>query len=141
MSPESSWEAYKETMLTAPTLWSAAKDNDLPTLHRLCDEAHDVNARDHRGYSPLMLAAYAGNGEAVALLIHRGADVDSVDLAGNSVLMGATFRGHESIFRQLVAAGANLTLKNHAGLDAHAFAVMFGRTALAALLQPSNGAS
>ena len=144
----SSWDAYKQTMVTAPTLWSAAKENDLPTIAQLCEQGHDLQARDPRGYSPLMLAAYTGNSEAVALLIDRGADVDSVDLSGNSVLMGATFRGHEDIFHQLLAAGANVTAKNHAGLDAHGFAVMFGRTALAAQLQlsvnphaePSKGA-
>ena len=137
MTPGSGWEAYKQTMVAPATLWSAAKDNDLALISQLCDQGHDLQAVDHRGYSPLMLAAYTGNAEAVALLIQRGANVDSVDLAGNSVLMGATFRGHDGIVHQLLAAGANVIAKNHAGLDAHGFAVMFGRTTLAALLQPT----
>ena len=131
----SDWEAYKQTMVSPPTLWSAAKENDLLTLQRLCGEGHHLDARDHRGYSALMLAAYSGNLEAFGYLLERGADPNSVDLAGNTVLMGATFKGHEEIVRRLLAAGADLAARNNAGLDAHAFAVMFGRTGLVELVQ------
>lgn len=130
----SSWDEYKKTMISPLTAWSAAKDNDLPTLARLLDEGADLNARDHRGFSPLMLAAYAGHEEAFTLLLDRGADPNSTDLAGNSVLMGVAFKGHLDLATKLLAAGADASVKNHAGLDARGFADNFGRHDILALL-------
>ncbi len=124
------WETYKKTMLTPPSLWAAAKENDLPLLARLHAEGGGLDTRDERGYSPLMLAAYSGHADAVDLLLRLGADPNSIDLAGNTVLMGATFKGYDAIVRALLAAGANATTRNLAGLDARGFAVMFGRTHL-----------
>ncbi len=129
------FEDYKKTMVAPVTLWSAAKENDVALLERLCAEPGvNLDAQDPRGYSPLMLAAYSGCAEAVALLLKKGANPNSVDNAGNSVLMGATFKDDEAIVRQLIAAGADVKVKNHAGLDARGFAQLFGRTALLTLV-------
>jgi ankyrin repeat protein len=130
----SSWDAYKQTMVEPETLWSAARRNDLVGLGRLIGAGAEINARDHRGYSPLMLAVYLGNAEAAERLLLAGADPNSVDLAGSSVLMGAAFKGHLELCEKLLAAGADPTIRNHAGLDARGFAVSFGRVDVAALL-------
>lgn len=135
----SAWEDYKNTMVEPVTLWSAAKDNDAAELGRLLDAGADIDAVDHRGYSPLMLAAYVGNAEAFDLLLARGADRDSADLAGNSILMGAAFKGHLDMVRRLLAAGADVAAKNHAGLDARGFAAMFGRGEVLELLTRPSG--
>jgi ankyrin repeat protein len=128
------WEQFKETMAEPITLWSAAKDNDLITLTRLLDEGGDIDARDGRGYSALMLAAYAGNLGAAELLIAHGADCNSRDHAGNSVLMGVAFKGHLPLLRLLLAAGADPTARNQHGLDARGFAVTFGRHEVVAVI-------
>lgn len=130
-----SWDEYKKTMDVPVTLFGAAKDNDVALLQRLLAAGADLDARDHRGYSPLMLAAYSGNGEAFDCLLAAGADVNSADDGGNSVLMGACFKGHLDIIHKLLAAGADATAKNAAGVDAHGFAVLFGRADVAALLE------
>ena len=137
----STWDSYKQTRVAPATLWSAAQANDAVTLARLHFEGADLEAKDARGYSPLMLATYAGNAEAFAYLLARGANPNTTDPAGNSVLMGATFKGHHEFVIRLIAAGASITARNNAGLDAHAFAVMFGRTALLALLEHPDSAS
>jgi ankyrin repeat protein len=129
------WEDYKKTMVEPSTLWAAAKANDVAELERLLAAGADIDARDHRGYSPLMLAAYAGHAEAFDLLLDRGADPCSADAAGNSVLMGAVFKGHRAMVERLLSAGADLRVKNHAGLDARAFATTFGRVDVAAFLE------
>ena len=124
----SNWEKYRQTMRAAPDLWSAAKSNDIPVLMRLTRN-EDINAKDGRGYSPLMLAAYSGSLEAAQLLLQVGADPNTADFAGNSALMGAAFKGNVFMVELLLAKGANPVLRNNAGMTALDFAVMFGRKA------------
>ena len=130
-----SWNEYKKTMEAPVTLWSAAKDDDVASLQRLLLAGAELDARDHRGYSPLMLAAYSGNRAAFDCLLAAGANPNSADDGGNSVLMGACFKGYLDLIDKLLDAGADPQAKNAAGVDAHGFAVMFGRTDVAALLQ------
>ncbi|GAC1550353.1 MAG: hypothetical protein NVS2B9_16620 [Myxococcales bacterium] len=134
MGASEQWEQFKSTMVERENLWSAAKANDTAALLRLLRSGADIDARDHRGFSPLMLAAYAGNAEAFELLIAEGADVESADSAGNSVLMGAAFKGYPAMVERLLSAGADPRAHNQAGLDARGFASMFGRTEIVALL-------
>lgn len=130
-----SWDEYKKTMETPATLWSAAKADDVATLRQLLAAGAELDARDSRGYSPLMLAAYSGSRDAFDCLLAAGADPNSADDGGNSVLMGACFKGHVDLIHKLLDAGADPHAKNAAGVDAHGFAVMFGRAEVAALLE------
>lgn len=136
-----SWEAYKQTMAVPRTLGVAAQANDLAELTRLLDAGAPIDERDHRGYSPLMLAVYAGHTDAAELLLARRADPNSRDHAGNTILMGAAFKGHVQLFRRLLACGADASLRNAAGMDARAFAVMFGRAAVVAELDSAVAAA
>ena len=136
-----SWEDFKKTMVVPATLGTAAKENDVALLARLLADGADIDARDHRGYSALMLAAYSGHQEAFDFLLERGADPRSADLGGNSVLMGAAFKGHLDMVRKLLAAGADPLARNNAGLDASGFAANFGRTEVVAFLASFSGAS
>lgn len=136
-----SWEDYKQTMIGPATLWAAAKENDPIELARLLRAGADIDARDVRGYSALMLAAYAGNAEAFEFLLARGADPDTADNGGNSVLMGAAFKGHLDMVEKLLAAGTDWSAKNAAGLDARGFAVMFGRKEVVELFDALGRAS
>lgn len=129
------WTAYQQTMVAAPSLWTAVRANDPGELRRLLAEGAAIDAQDHRGYSPLMLAAYLGNAEAFDLLLDRGADPNTADSFGNTVLMGAAFKGHVAMVLRLLALGADPTARNEAGLDALAFATTFGRSDVGALLQ------
>lgn len=140
-----SWEEYKTTMQRPANLWDAARSNDPAALGQLLDEGAALEARDARGYSALMLAAYGGNAEAFDYLLARGADPNSADLAGNTVLMGASFKGHLELVRKLLDRGADLLARNSAGMDAVGFANTFGRTEVEALLRaranPASGGS
>jgi ankyrin repeat protein len=107
-------------------LWGAAKANDLVQLARLLDDGAPIDEPDHRGYSPLMLAGYAGNLEAVELLLVRGADPNTRDLFGNTVLMGAAYKGFVGIVERLLLEGADPEAINHGGLDARGFALTYG---------------
>jgi ankyrin repeat protein len=126
--------------MTVPTsLWATARANDVVQLARLLDEGWPIDERDARGYSPLMLAGYAGSMEAVELLLARGADPNTADLFGNTVLMGAAFKGFVKVVQRLLAAGANPAAMNVGGLDARGFALTYGRTEVFAILDQQPG--
>lgn len=134
-----SWDAYKQTAAVPPTLAAAAKANDVALIEALlADDCSNIDERDARGYSPLMFAAYTGSLEAAQLLLARGADPNGSDFAGNSILMGAAFKGYLPLVQCLLAHGADPTRKNAAGLDAHAFALQFGRSDVLPLLTTST---
>jgi len=128
------WQSYKQTMVVPANLWGAAKANNIAELSHLLASGAEINARDPRGYSALMLAAYAGHYEAFEYLLQQGADPNSKDSAGNSVLMGAAFKGQLEMVRQLLLVGADANAQNHAGLTALDFASQFGRSEVATLL-------
>jgi ankyrin repeat protein len=129
-----SWPRYEQTIAPRPSVWAAARANDTAELARVITEGGPIDECDHRGYTPLMLAAYAGSLEALDLLLARGADPNTTDLFGNTVLMGAAFKGHVRIVLRLLAAGADATTTNHGGLDARGFALTFGRADVFAVL-------
>jgi len=133
--PSTAWPQSQAAIALPHNLWAAARANGVAELDRLIQAGWPIDERDHRGYAPLMLAAYAGHVEAVELLLLRGADPNTTDLFGNTVLMGAAFKGHLAIVRRLLAAGANPTTRNHGGLDALGFAVTYGRADVFAALR------
>lgn len=74
-------------------------------------EAHaNIETRDERGWTPLMLAAFNGRNEAVEYLIQHGAHIHASDSGGNTALHWAAFAGH--------TATAKLLIENHAEVDA-----------------------
>jgi len=133
--PSTAWTQSQHPIAPPHSLWAAAKANNPGELARLLDAGWPIDERDQRGYAPLMLAGYAGNLEALDLLLARGADPNTVDLFGNTVLMGAAFKGHVAIVVRLLAAGADLARTNHGGLDARGFALAFGRADVFVVLQ------
>jgi hypothetical protein len=87
-----------------------------------------------RGHTPLVIASYNGQIEAVRFLLEEGADIDQRDHAGNTALMGAAFKGDLEIVQVLIENGADPRLANPQGLTAKSFAEMFGRVDVAKFL-------
>lgn len=83
-------------------LMEAAIRGDVAGAKLLLDHGADVNAADHRGYTPLLLAAqYDGDSaELVRLLLDRGAAPDAV-AEGETALSLATKRGETAVTRLL----------------------------------------
>lgn len=79
----------------------------LPTNPAIATNYADVNARERLyGRTALMIAAAAGHGDVVALLIESGADVNLADLEGSTALSLARNSGHLDVAAQLEEAGA-----------------------------------
>ena len=108
-------------------IFEASRAGDLIKIKKFLDLSFDVNAKNEKGHSVLMLSAYNGHYEASKYLIDQGADVNSVDQSSNSILMGVVYKGHTSLFELLIRSGANLSYENGKKQTSLDFAVMFGR--------------
>jgi hypothetical protein len=65
-------------------LHRAASDGELARVMELVDAGADLDARDHNGSTPLMLAMYHGHTDVARLLVERGSDLAVVDLGGRN---------------------------------------------------------
>lgn len=79
----------------------------VPTNPAIALNYAEVNARERLyGRTALMIAAAAGHGDVVALLIEAGADVNLTDLEGSTALSLARNSGNLDVAAQLEEAGA-----------------------------------
>ncbi|MET0199824.1 MAG: ankyrin repeat domain-containing protein [Rhodococcus fascians] len=91
----------------AVALFDSARAGNCAELAAAFDDGVPVNLTDGNGNSYLMLAAYHGHADAVALLIARGANIDKLNTIGQSPLAGTVFKRHTGVARILVDAGAD----------------------------------
>jgi ankyrin repeat protein len=134
------WNDYKSTMRSEPDLFDYARVGDLRGLVTLLTQDSNLNldAKNHRGYSALMLAVYNGERDFCEALLRAGADVNSMDLTGNTVLMASAFKGNVEIVKLLMQFGAATSYKNHANMNVRDWAMMFGRTDVVAFFDDSK---
>lgn len=117
-------------------LFDVARTGDLSLMRDLLIRDVQVDARDDRGNTALILAAYHGKADLVDALLTAGADPNLVDARGNTALMGALFKGEAEVVRRLLRdPRTDVNLRNGAGQTAAMFAALFGRSdALEALV-------
>ncbi|MFA6971612.1 MAG: ankyrin repeat domain-containing protein [Gallionella sp.] len=109
-------ELDKQGILCTPGGFFEAVEMGSRTAVALFIEApSNLEIRDNRGWTPLMMAAFSGRDEIVSLLIQYKADVNALDLGGNSALHWAAFGGHISCAKQLIAHQARLNSCNNFG--------------------------
>src|SRR5882757_283193 len=114
--------------------FDAAREGRVDLLDGLIKDRMDVDLRDSRGFTPLILAAYNGQLAAVDFHIGRGANPCAVDPKGNSSLMGVAFKGDAKVAARLLAERCDVNAANHAGQTALMMAALFGRTDVVKLL-------
>jgi ankyrin repeat protein len=88
------------------------------------------------GWSPLHYAATGGSAAIVKLLLAHGAALEARSPNATTPLMMAARYGNEEAVDALLAAGADRTVMNQQGMNAAAFAASAGRERLAARLKP-----
>jgi hypothetical protein len=91
----------------AAALRHAAEIGDMATLQTLLAEPLEINARDPRGRTALMLATLHGRTEAVAALLASGADPNATDARGVTPLQAAFAAQQPQIIALLQRAGAH----------------------------------
>lgn len=129
------WQAYKRTMRAEAPQFQYARAGALADIQSLDWTRNDIDAKNAKGHSALMLAAYHGHSAVVRYLLGCGADPDSADRANGTVLMGAAFKGDLGIVRLLVAFGADVSARNAKGQTASDFAHLFGRAEVVRFLK------
>lgn len=67
----------------------------------------DINTRDERGWTPLMISSFNGNEEIAELLVQNGADVHMRDNAGYGPMHWAAFNGYHRVIRLLLEKKAD----------------------------------
>ncbi|MBW8683592.1 ankyrin repeat domain-containing protein [Chitinophaga rhizophila] len=120
-------------------IFDAARINNIPLLQQQV-AAGQINARDGRGSTPLIIAAYYNHSEAVSYLLKAGAAMELKDNLGHTALMGACFKGHEAIVRLLLNKGAAISTETDNGATALTYAATFGHQHIVSLLM-NHGAN
>lgn len=93
----------------------AAERGDVKALGLLLRAGLDVDARDVREWTPLMVAAFHGRETAAKLLIECGANPRARDRAGYTPLHWAALKGYASVVTQL-AKRADCNVRSAAGI-------------------------
>ena len=97
-------------------LWSAAKTGNLEKIQAQLGRGVAINELDAVfGATPLTMAAWNGNPEAMEALISAGADVNARNRDGSTPLHGAALFGHQEAFDLLVDGGAETSARNRVG--------------------------
>ncbi len=115
--------------------FDAARAGRSDMLQEFIAAGYDLNTRDGRGYTALILAAYHGQPQAVDLLLKAGANACAEDKRGNTALMGAIFKGELSIARTLINTECSANQRNGVGQTPAMYAALFGRVELLKALQ------
>lgn len=131
--PLPSPERLQELLFDASRM---GRDDIIPAL---LQAGAEIEGRDSRGYTPLVLASYNGRDTTTELLLSLGAKPDgAVEVGANSALMGVAFKGYASIARTLIAAGADVNFTNGVGQNALMMAALFDRREIVDLLLQSG---
>ena len=90
-----------------------------------------VADRNGGGWTPLMLAASAGNLPVTETLLNHGAEIDARVIGGEqtegmTALMAAALHGHSGVMRLLMDHGANVQLRATGGFTALTLAASKG---------------
>lgn len=103
------------TACTPQGFLEAAETGNRAAITLLLKTKISTEVRDHRGWTPLMLAAFNGRDEIVAMLIEHQADVNALDMDGNSALHWAAFGGHTGCMQMLIQHQAKIDEYNNFG--------------------------
>ncbi len=99
---------------------------DLTWMGFLIGKGANVNLRNARGVTPLMVASAMGFVEGVELLIAYKARVDDPDATGETPLISAVHRKDIAMMRILLKAGADPDRADNSGRSARDYAALVG---------------
>jgi hypothetical protein len=119
--------------------WPKDESKILDMAYKLLLLQCNVNARNSKGVSSLMIASQFGMNQMVNKLILANADVNSVDNAGTTALMYASKAGHADVVQALISGGgASVDAKDKLGNTASFFATSQGHAAVVLILSQAQ---
>jgi ankyrin repeat protein len=88
--------------------------------HALCmlfiNAGFDVNSRDSRNWTPLMVATFNGREDLALELIKHGANIHATDNDGYTPMHWAAYNDYAKVITRLVNRGADVNVKSRAGI-------------------------
>ena len=119
-----SYLIMNETELFFTTIKSGNLNNTKAQLKRNPDL---VNAKDSRGFTPLIFATYFDKEDIAKSLIEHNAPIDAKDKSGNTALIGVCFKGNDSLASYLIEHGADINAINTNGTTPLIFSAMYNK--------------
>jgi hypothetical protein len=104
----------------------------------LINAGANVNAKDERGYTPLIWAAAQGHIKVMKVLLDNGADINAQNELGETALIMAAHFGDTKAAQLLIARGADKNIKDTEGYTALATAKDWGHTNVARILKKAG---
>ena len=79
--------------------------------NRLLENGADLESKDYRDNTALMIAAREGHSDVLGVLLQRGANVDARNVSGETALMLASKNGHVQCVRSLLEYNADVNVR------------------------------
>ncbi len=108
---------------------------DLTWMQFLIAKGANVNVRDARGVTPLVIACNLNFVEGVELLIKSGARVDESNNSGETPLITSVHNRNLPLIRLLLQAGADPDRADNSGRSAREYAKLGGYTNILSTIQ------
>ncbi|CAG4884821.1 conserved protein of unknown function [Georgfuchsia toluolica] len=94
----------------------AAEAGDVSSCKLFLSANLNVDVRDTRHWTPLMIASFNGREELAQMLIQHGADVRACDQGGYTPMHWAAFNGYAELIKLLLAKGGAVNAQSHVGI-------------------------
>ena len=107
-------------------IWKAACMGDVAAVRALLAKGSDINARDPRGFTPLMHALNTFQTQIVPELLKLGADANARDFDGVTALSICARNADAATMRLLIAAGGKIDAKDLAQNGVARVALLYG---------------
>ncbi len=94
----------------------SAEKGDRSAVIAFLESGVDIDTRDERGWTPLMVSSFNGNEEVAVLLIQKGANVHATDSAGYGPLHWSALNGFSTVIKLLIEKRADVNAQSKHGL-------------------------
>ena len=116
----------------------SAKVGNIDGIKKSLENDISIETKNPNGATPLIVAAYSRQPEAVLYLLNNGANINATDKNGCTPLIYAAYYNDYETAKVLIEFGADTNIKDRYGNTAHDYASQYEYTKISNLLEGSN---